>query len=151
MCREAPRGGIVFQKKNKQKMLLSVDFAQVANAPSALMLTLMIASMISGVTAPKTKKDETSDTCTSDCCRVIYIWKKMGKSISVDPTSATACCYYLVSISQNFFTTQTSGIWGVTCTSDGTVFRINWDTLTVTARTQKKVVYDLFLVFEFPL
>jgi hypothetical protein len=174
-------------------MLLSADFAPVANVPSALMLSLMIASMISGVTAPKTKKVKTpqvsaltstssidvvqstseaaststssidvvqstseaaststssmdvvestseaaptsissidvvqstartsSVTCTSDCCRVTYIWQEMGKYTTVAATSATACCYYLGS------TTQTSGIPGVYCTSDGTVTKLDW-------------------------
>jgi hypothetical protein len=59
-------------------------------------------------------------TCKSDCCRVIYIWQEMGQNTTVDPTSATACCYYLGS------TTQSSGIPGVTCTSDGTVTQIHW-------------------------
>jgi hypothetical protein len=44
----------------------------------------------------------------------------MGKTTSVSSTSATACCYTLGS------TTQTSGIPGVTCTSDGTVTFIDW-------------------------
>jgi hypothetical protein len=112
-------------------MLLSVDFAQVVNAPSALMLTLMIASMISGVTSVNVMSTAigvkvestaiTSDvTCTSDCCRVIYIWQKMGQKTTVDPTNSTACCYYLGS------TNQTSGIPGVNCTSKGTVTKIDW-------------------------
>jgi len=55
------------------------------------------------------------------CCSVVRSWKLMGKTTpSVDPTSATACCYTLGS------TTQTSGIPGVTCTSDGTVTFIDW-------------------------
>jgi hypothetical protein len=45
----------------------------------------------------------------------------MGKSTTVDHTSATACCYTLGS------TTQTSGIPGVTCTSTGTVTKIKWN------------------------
>jgi hypothetical protein len=44
----------------------------------------------------------------------------MGKSTSVSSTNSKACCYYLGS------TTQTSGIPGVTCTSDGTVTNIYW-------------------------
>ena len=62
-------------------------------------------------------------TCTSaspECCWVVENWKKMGKTTSVDPTSATACCNYLG------LTTQTSGIPGVTCTSTGIVTEINW-------------------------
>jgi hypothetical protein len=141
MCRGNSRRFVYKQLK----MLLSVDFAPVANARSALMLTLMIASMISGVTAPKAKNTPTttsqdsaltitssidvvqstsensSVTCTSDCCRVTYIWQKMGKTTTVDPTSATACCYYLGS------KTQSSGIPGVNCTSKGTVTMINWN------------------------
>ena len=44
----------------------------------------------------------------------------MGKTPSVDPTSATACCHYLG------LTKQTSGMAGVTCTAGGTVTRIDW-------------------------
>jgi hypothetical protein len=49
-----------------------------------------------------------------------------GQSPLADPTSATACCYTLGS------TTQTSGILGVTCTSDGTVTKIYWSSKSLT-------------------
>jgi hypothetical protein len=130
--------------QKKKAMLLSDNSLSIIKSPSAMMLSLAIASMISGVTAPKAKNtptttsqesaptsissidivqstsEDSSVTCTSDCCRVIYIWKKMGKHSTVDHTSATACCFTLGS------TTQTSGITGVTCNSDGTVIKIDW-------------------------
>jgi len=84
-------------------------------APSAMMLSLAIASMISPA--------EAAASCTSSspqCCWVVRSYQLMGRTTSVSSTSSTACCRNLGS------TTQTSGIPGVTCTSTGTVTGIQW-------------------------
>jgi hypothetical protein len=61
----------------------------------------------------------------------------MGKTTpSVDPTSSTACCYYLGS------TTQTSGIPGVNCTTMGTmttVTEINWGNRSLTGSLPSEI------------
>ena len=83
------------------------------NAPSVIAMTLAI--LISPADA--------QTTCTStspQCCWVKRSWELMGKTTSVSSTSATACCYYVGS------TTQTSGIPGIYCTSDGIVTEIEW-------------------------
>ena len=89
------------------------------NAPSLIAMTLAMVSMISPAQA------QTSSTiCTSTspgCCWVKRSWQLMGKTTSVSSTSATGCCYYLGS------TTQTSGIPGIYCTSDGIVTEIRWN------------------------
>jgi hypothetical protein len=57
----------------------------------------------------------------NDCEIIVDLWKNYwNKTTTVDGNELTACCYYLGS------TTQTSGIPGVTCTSDGKVTRIEW-------------------------
>jgi hypothetical protein len=84
-------------------------------APSAMMLSLMIASVISPA--------EAAVSCSSSspqCCWVRRIWELMGRTTSVSTSSSTACCYYKGS------TTQTSGIPGVNCTSTGQVTGLTW-------------------------
>ena len=81
-----------------------------------MMLTLVIASMIS----PAEAQAVTCTTSSPQCCWVVRIWTLMGKTTLVDHTNATACCKTLGS------TTQTSGITGVTCTSTGQVTKISW-------------------------
>jgi hypothetical protein len=135
-------------------------------AHHAMMLSLAIASMMNGVTAPKPKNVQTSSisseeaaptstsstfeisstaeilespTSTSsagmtaetsavtrsttypECFLVVRIWQLMGGSTTVSSTSSTACCFYLGS------TYQTSGIPGVSCTTDGKVTGIQWE------------------------
>ena len=51
--------------------------------------------------------------CTStspQCCWVVRIWKLMGKTTNVSPTSSTACC----------------SMTGVTC-SGSSIIGINWE------------------------
>ena len=147
-------------------------------AHSAMLLSLAIASMMNGVTAPKPKNVQTSSisseadaptstsstfeissaaeilesptstssagmtsessavTCTSSspqCCTVVRILQLMGKTTSVSSTSSTACCDTLDSI------TQTSGIPGVYCTTDGKVTRINWADLSLTGSIPSEI------------
>ena len=52
-------------------------------------------------------------TCTStspQCCWVVRIWKLMGKTTNVSPTSSTACC----------------SMTGVTCDNTNKVRKIVW-------------------------
>jgi len=122
MCREAPRG--VFHDKSfrKKAMHPSDNYLSMSNAHSAMMLTLVIASMI----YPAKAQAVTCDSSSPQCCWVVRIWQLMGKTTSVSITNATACCYALGS------TTQTLGIPGVTCTSDGTVTKIYWSSKVLT-------------------
>jgi len=85
-------------------------------APSAMMLSLVIASMIS----PAEAQTVSCTTSSPQCCWVVRIWQLMGKTTLVDHTNATACCNTLGS------TTQTSGITRVTCSSTGQVTKIDW-------------------------
>jgi hypothetical protein len=80
-----------------------------------LLLFLGIAlPQVSGYTLPECYNHST------DCCWVVESWKQMGKSASFNPSAPNACCYKLG------WTTQTTGIFGVTCDSDGKVTKIDW-------------------------
>ncbi len=81
--------------------------------------TVVYSPLTAVSTGTSTSATPTAST-TAECFWVVESWKKMGKTTSVSSTSATACCYYLGS------TTQTSGIQGVYCTSDGIVTEIRW-------------------------
>ena len=81
-------------------------------------------------------------TCTStspDCCWVVESWNKMGKATTVNPNSATACCYRLGS------TTQSSGIPGVRCTSTGIVSQIDWKTKSLKGQIPEELVKLTYL------
>jgi hypothetical protein len=95
-------------------MLLSA-ILEMLNA-SFMMLFLLILAMIS----PAKAQAVTCGPISPQCCWVRRSWQLMGKTTTVDPTSATACCYTLGT------TKQTSGMAGVTCTSAGTVTKIDW-------------------------
>jgi Leucine-rich repeat (LRR) protein len=85
------------------------------NVPSLLAMSLTMVTLM-------VPADAQTVSCTStspECCWVVLSWQKMGKTTSVDPNSATACCDSLGS-------TQTSGISVVTCTSTGFVTRLTW-------------------------
>ena len=56
------------------------------------------------------------DSSSPQCCWVFLSYELMGKTTSVNPTNARACCSNLVS----------TGIPGGTCTSAGNVTEINW-------------------------
>jgi hypothetical protein len=81
--------------------------------------TVVYSPLTAVSTGTSTSATPTAST-TAECFSVVESWKKMGKTTSVSSTSATACCYFLGS------TTQTSGIPGVYCTSDGIVTEIKW-------------------------
>jgi hypothetical protein len=90
-------------------MPLSDNSLSIIKAPSAMMLSLMIASVISPAEAQTVPA-----TCTASspqCCWVVRIWQLLGKTTSVSSTSSTACC--------------SPGIPGVTC-SGSTITLINW-------------------------
>jgi hypothetical protein len=109
--------------KNKQ-MAISLS----KKVPSGIM-AMTLASFIPPADAKRKAATTTAATTTAattaECFWVVESWKKMGRTTSVDPTNATACCNYVVS-SNGTTTTQNSGIPGVTCTSDGIVTKINW-------------------------
>jgi hypothetical protein len=82
-----------------------------------------------------------STTCYStspQCCWVKRSWELMGKTTSVDPTSPTACCNYVVS-STGTTIIQNSGIPGVWCTSTGTVTEIYWSGQSLQGRIPSKL------------
>jgi hypothetical protein len=64
---------------------------------------------------------------SEQCKWVLSIWQKMGGSdIIVDSSNSSSCCYYLGS------TTQSSGITGVRCRTDGSVTEIIWRNIDLT-------------------
>ena len=78
----------VYGSFRKKAMLPSDNSLSMIKVPSAMMLSLAIASMISPAEAQAV-------TCTSSspqCCWVVRIWQLMGKTTSVSSTSSTACC-----------------------------------------------------------
>ena len=69
-------------------------------------LALTLSAFILGV--------ESQATCTStspECCWVVRSWQLMGKSTTVSPTSATACC----------------SMTGVDCDSTNKVTMLMWN------------------------
>jgi hypothetical protein len=113
--------------RKKKAMPLSDNSLSIIKSPSAMMLSLMIASVISPAEAQTVPA--TCSSSSPQCCWVVRIWQKMGKTTSVSSTNATACCYTLGS------TTQSSGIPGVTCSSTGTVTtvtKIEWNSQSLT-------------------
>ena len=108
--------GYLFQKSKQMSTHLS-------NPPSVIAMTLAMASMISPAdaqTSSTTCSSTSKKTPSPQCCWVKRSWELMGQTTSVSSTSSTACCYYLGS------TTQTSGIPGIYCSSDGIVTKIHW-------------------------
>jgi hypothetical protein len=59
-------------------------------------------------------------TCTHDCCTVAKIVGKYLRTSFPHFETVFGCCQYIGSVK------QPSGIQGVTCTSDGTVTKIDW-------------------------
>jgi hypothetical protein len=132
-------------------MIISVN--SMLNAPFAMMLILLIFLMISPAGAqanppadpqsdppaepPDLAPAEPPDlapadppaepqvvSCTSSspqCCSVKRIWEFMGKDAGVDSSNSTSCCHTLGSLTQSW------GIPGVTCNSNGIVTSINWE------------------------
>jgi len=105
------------------------DILKMINSSFSMMLYLMILVMIS----PAQAQAVSCDSSSPQCCSMKRIWELMGQTTLVDHTNATACCYYLDS------TTQTSGIPGVTCTSDGTVTMIDWNGQTLTGTIPSEI------------
>jgi hypothetical protein len=104
--------------EKKKAMPLSDNSLSIIKARSAMMLSLMFASLISPAEAQTVPA--TCGPTSPQCCTVVRIRQLIGKATTVSSTNATACCYTLGT------KTQSSGIWGVNCTSDGTVTQIVW-------------------------
>lgn len=136
-------------------MLLSVDSIRKIKAHSAMIFTLGIASIISGVTSKKLKKDIT--TTSEAPAPTSTSFKDVVKSIAEDtPNGASStninpvaaqdvtctydCCTVatILGVSSPDYRTvkgccsyidskyQSSGLPGVFCTSEGAVTRILW-------------------------
>ena len=100
--------------EKKKAMPLSDNSLSIIKSPSAMLLSIMIASMISPAEAQTVPA--TCDSSSPQCCWVVRIWQLLGKTTSVSSTSSTACCKNL----------NAGGITGVACNSDGTVTQIGW-------------------------
>ncbi len=83
---------------------------QMLNAPSAMMLFLLILVLIF-----PTEAAVSCDPSSPQCCWVVRIWQLMGKTTSVSSTSSNDCC----------------NMEGVTCTGPD-VTQINWNKLGLT-------------------
>ena len=66
--------------------------------------------MILVMISPAQAQADSCDSSSPQCCWVVRIWQLMGKTTTVDHTSATACC----------------SMSGVTCTGS-IVTKIQWD------------------------
>jgi hypothetical protein len=62
----------------------------------------------------------TEGAINSQCCVVAKIWQKMANKL-ITGTTATSCCSILGSA------TQSAGIPGVNCSSEGNVRQIKWN------------------------
>ena len=82
------------------------------------MITILLLSpFFSGVDA---QAPVNCNAGSPECCWVKRSFQLMGKTTSVNATSASDCCNFLGQ------KTQTSGIPGVYCTSTGKVIVIDW-------------------------